>query len=106
RIRYAEIRIDRADAAERRQRRSCATRRIRDVAVLKLRLVNKRRHVNLRKYQVTLDLIVEHPEAPANGSLGVIERRVRKAKSRRHLVCRPIKATRRSGRDGRQDRSA
>src|SRR5713226_219561 len=106
RIRYAEIRIYRADAAEWRQRRSRATRWIRDVAVLKLRLGNKRRQVNLRKNQVALDLVVEHAEAPTNGSLAVIERRVGKAKSRPQLVCRPIKATRCSGRNGREDSSA
>src|SRR6266446_7033408 len=106
RIRYAEIRIYRADAGEWRQRRSRATRRIRDVAVLKLRLGNKRRQVNLRKNQVALDLIVEHAEAPTNGSLAVVERRIGKAKSRPQLVCRPIKATRCSGRNGRQDSGA
>src|SRR5713226_3590331 len=100
RIRYAEIRIYSADPSEWSQRRSRATRRIRDVAVLKLRLVNKRRHVNLRKNQVALDLIVEHPEAPSNGSLAVIERRIGKTKSGRQLVRRLIEATRRPGRDG------
>src|SRR5215471_10015836 len=94
--------IDRIDGAKRSQRRRRASRNIAKVAILKLRLGYKRRHVELRKNQVTLNLVVVHAKPAADRCLGVSERRISETESRRHSVRRLIKTTWRSGRNLRQ----
>src|SRR4030095_7789625 len=96
RIRNAQVGVDRVYGAKRSECRGCTARRIGKIPVLKLRTVEERRNIHLRKDQVAFNFVVKHAEATADRCLIIIEWRISKAETRSRAIGGIIKAARRS----------